>query len=456
MDEKLGDVTPDQTPADDEITQARTPQPILQDGTMNKRHSGIPELSLRHLKAALYVSRLKSVTRAASKLNRSQTAITKAINDLETQLHVPLFERSATGMLPTVFGEALVGRVAQAEKEFEEAGKAYGRLVPNTMAITNNPIFNMEISYKRLAAFINLYDSSDIAVAARKLAITKAAVYNSNRQLEELLDIPLFEREPNGFVPTAYCSQLARHVKLAFSQIRHAIDEIISLNGVTCGHVSIGTLPYSRTMLTPRTIINLLNEQPQLDISTREGPYAMLESQLRNGDLDFIIGAIRENENGQDLKTEMLFQDKLSVISRQGHPLAGIKGLTLEELNDAQWVLPAPSTPARQLFDEILQRHGLPQPKHAIETSSLSTLRGLLLESDRIALLSAHQIYYEKQYGLLQPLNIELEDSDRPIGVTMRANTSLSPAAELFLQHLRKVAQSLRADTANTSQLEKH
>uniref|UniRef100_UPI003D11BC92 LysR family transcriptional regulator n=1 Tax=Sedimenticola sp. TaxID=1940285 RepID=UPI003D11BC92 len=79
---------------------------------------GIPDLSLRHLKAALYVARDKSVTRAANKLNRSQTAITKAINDLEAQLGVPLFDRSATGMLPTAHGAAMVARVALAEAEF--------------------------------------------------------------------------------------------------------------------------------------------------------------------------------------------------------------------------------------------------------------------------------------------------------------------------------------------------
>ncbi|MEJ2416627.1 MAG: LysR family transcriptional regulator [Exilibacterium sp.] len=399
---------------------------------------GIPDLSLRHLKAALYVARDKSVTRAANKLNRSQTAITKAINDLEAQLGVPLFDRSATGMLPTAHGAAMVTRVALAEAEFAAAEKAYRNFIQKPPG--NNPVFSLEISYKRLAAFIALYESGDINVAAGMLGVTRAAVYNSTRQLEDLLEITLFEREPNGFAPTSYSNVLARHIKLAFSQIRHGLDDLANLSGITRGSVAIGTLPYTRTILTPRAIILLLNDHPQLDVSTREGPYSILEASLRNGDLDFIIGALRTAHSPPDLRTEILFHDRLSIIARKGHPLANCRGLSLHQLTDHQWVLPGRNTPSRQLFDEILCHHGLAAPQHCVETSSLSTLRGLLLESDRIALLSEHQIYYDNQYGLLTALPIELKDSYRPIGVTMRAHTTPSPAAALFLNHLRNVA----------------
>ena len=46
---------------------------------MNVEQLKIPELSLRYLKAAKYVAELRSVTRAGEQLNRSQTAISKAI-----------------------------------------------------------------------------------------------------------------------------------------------------------------------------------------------------------------------------------------------------------------------------------------------------------------------------------------------------------------------------------------
>lgn len=407
---------------------------------------GIPEISLRHLKSALYVAEHKNVTRAANKLNRSQTAITKAIGDLEATLGAQLFDRSSTGMMPTVYGEALAHRVYRAVAEFESAGKAFRAFNPGTRAYQSNPVFTMDVSYKRLAAFLALYEKRDVGRAAQALHITKAAVYNSVRQLEELLDGPLFQREPHGVAPTPYCEVLARHTKLAFAQIRHAIDDIANLDGVTQGGVVIGTLPYSRTFLTPRAINRLLLQHPQLDVATREGPYTLLESSLRSGDIDFIVGAIRSHGSGTDIVTHKLFEDRLSVIARKNHPLMQKKKLQFKDLKNLHWVLPGGETPARSLFDETLKKHDMQVPEHAVETSSLSMVRGLLLDSNRVALLSEHQIHYDKQYGVLDVLPVELKETYRPIGITMRAHTQPSPAAQLFLDQLYSVASEMGND----------
>ena len=161
------------------------------------------ELSSRQLKAMLYVTRYKNLTRAANKLNRSQTAITKAVSKLEGQLGVQLFDRSSVGMTPTVYGEALAKRIANAEAEMHTAGEAFSRFYPAIMRAGNIPLFTLDISYKRLASFVAVYDTRGIAAAANKLKITRSAIYSSIRQLEELLENNLFERDPSGFTPTS-------------------------------------------------------------------------------------------------------------------------------------------------------------------------------------------------------------------------------------------------------------
>ena len=334
-------------------------------------------------------------------------------------------------------------RVSMAMAEFEAAGSIYDQFKKSRRDFRSNPLFSMEISYKRLAALIALYETCDYTGAAHVLGITSAAVYNSLRELENLLDLPLFGKDPSGVHPTPYCKILVRHSKLAFSQIRHAINDIASLNGVTCGRVTIGTLPYSRTILTPRAINQLLKSQPQLDISTVEGPYKSLVAGLRNGEIDLIVGAIRPKETAPHLKTETLFDDKLAILARSDHPLAKKNKLALEVLEELLSVLPPTGTPTRQLFDQFCSQHGLSIPPHCIETSSASMVRGLLLESDRVALLSEHQIYYDKKFGALTALPIDMQGTYRPIGITMLSHIKPSPAARLFLDKLREVAREL-------------
>ncbi len=415
------------------------------------RHD-VPELSLRQLKAVIVVNQTKNVTKAAKVLNRSQTAITKSINDLELRLNCQLFERMSTGMKPTVYGIAVAKRAQLALDELEKAGEVYTSFVRDPRPFQRIPIFSMDVSYKRLAAFIALYETKRIQCAADMLGNTKASVYSSVRQMEEWLKLRLFETEPDGVSPTAFGKILAMHVKMAFAEIRRCLEDIESIDGVTQGRVSVGTLPYTRTYITPKAINQVLLDHPELTVTTQEGSYETMEAALRSGDIDLIVGAVREHEADSDITTEILFEDKLAVIARRDHPLMKERQINVQQLPELAWVLPAKCSPAWHLFNELLQRYHLPMPKQAIYTSSLSMVRGLLIDSDRVALLSEHQIYYEKQCGLLDVLPVELPDTYRPIGVTMRKASQPSPATKLFLDQLRAVAKCVEG-LANAKQL---
>ncbi|MCH7743617.1 MAG: hypothetical protein IIB71_13240 [Proteobacteria bacterium] len=50
--------------------------------------------------------------------------------------------------------------------------------------------------------------------------------------------------------------------------------------------VVIGALPYFRTLLIPQSIHRVLEHHPQLRISTKAGPYDVLESSVLIGDIE--------------------------------------------------------------------------------------------------------------------------------------------------------------------------
>jgi DNA-binding transcriptional LysR family regulator len=65
-------------------------------------------LDPRQLQAFLAIVDQGSLGRAAAKLHLSQPALSRIVKRMETQLRVPLFERRATGMELTSFGQALL------------------------------------------------------------------------------------------------------------------------------------------------------------------------------------------------------------------------------------------------------------------------------------------------------------------------------------------------------------
>lgn len=78
-------------------------------------------MKLGQLKHLVAVAELGGLRRAARHLGIAQPAITRSIQELEHELGVTLFERSAAGMTLTPIGEAFVRRSAAVQQELERA-----------------------------------------------------------------------------------------------------------------------------------------------------------------------------------------------------------------------------------------------------------------------------------------------------------------------------------------------
>lgn len=94
-------------------------------------------MKFHHLRALVAIVSTGSINGAAKALFVTQPAITKAIQELETEFGVRLLERSSRGVVPTAEGLALVNRARTVVREIERAeedmahlkGMRDGRLV---------------------------------------------------------------------------------------------------------------------------------------------------------------------------------------------------------------------------------------------------------------------------------------------------------------------------------------
>lgn len=89
-------------------------------------------LKLRHLEILIAVANTQSMAKAATHLSISQSAISRAIADVERTLGVALFERSPQGVEPTRFGHALIRRGIAAFDEIAQGVKDIASLADPT------------------------------------------------------------------------------------------------------------------------------------------------------------------------------------------------------------------------------------------------------------------------------------------------------------------------------------
>jgi DNA-binding transcriptional LysR family regulator len=115
--------------------------------------------------------------------------------------------------------------------------------------------------------------------------------------------------------------------------------------------------------------------------------------------------------------------------------------------------VPRYGTPTRALFEKTFRDAGLPIPRNTVEASSLVAVRALLSESDRLTIISLSQINFERRAGFLKALPIRLAATARPIGTTVRNNTSSSPALSAFLKELDAVSTQMCGENSGMRRL---
>lgn len=388
--------------------------------------------NLRHLHALHLVESLGSVKAAADGVHLSQSAVTQAVLHLERDLGTALYERTGEGMRATEAGRKLVRRIRRAFTRLEtlarEVDGAGGRREPAHQLFTAT----------QLRAFVAVVRAGGYSLAARDLDMSQPSVFRAAKDFENLFAEPLFRRTAGGIEPTRAAVQLARQANLALTEIRQGFFEVAELRGSGGSEVVVGCLPLARSGLVPDTITSLLGEFPDARVRIVDGPYHELLHGLLDGAIDLIVGALREPKPAGHLSQQHLFDDTLSIIVRAGHPWLGAAGLAAYDFARLEWIVPRKGTPARAHFERYFGEQDIAVPAHIVESSSLIATRGLLLTSDRAAILSARQVALELDYGILADLSGPLPGTARSIGLTTRDGWRPTVLQQSFIDELRR------------------
>jgi len=403
----------------------------------------LTEVSMRHLRALVAVARSGNVHKAANSLFVSQPAVTRAIQELEELLGVALFERTSRNMLPTRAGELMferavraLGQMDRAEQELDEA----------RFTDRSGSSLASKITHRHLRTIVAIADQHTEAAAATQLGLSQPSVTRALRELETLIGATLFQRTTRGMVPTPAGEIMIRRAKLLFVELSEAVNDVAALNGEVNARIVIGSLALASALVV-RAVTELKRSYPKLSITILEGTIESLQEGLRCGDIDVLVGVLTGPVLLSDMVMEQLFSDRVSVVVRADHPLTSRTNLQLSDLMQWEWVLPYSSAPSRHIFEKAVAEKGLQKPTNIIESTALVTVRGLLLESDRLSILSRHQIHYEVRHGMLAVLPVELDGGGRAIGITTRADAKRSIGVETFICHLREIGALIGPDS---------
>lgn len=379
--------------------------------------------NLRHLRVFAAATAHGSITRAAETANVSQPAVTQAIAKLEHDFGAQLFRRTTQGVFATEAGTALAARVARAFALLDGALDAVA------------PRLRLTATAAQLQALIAMREAESFTLAARRLGIAQPTVHRAITALEQESGRALFERTAHGMLATRAAQALAQAARLAFAELDQAEADIAELAGREVGRIVVGAMPLSRSSVLPAAIAAFRRLRPRLPILVHDGSYEDLLAGLRRGEVDLLIGALREPAPIGDVVQESLFDDDLVVVAGPRHPLVG-RPLDVAALAAFPWVVARAGTPTRVHFDRLFA--GGRAPASLVETGDVILVREILDASEHLACISRAQARVGAARGLMTILPIEVPGSLRPIGLTLRRDWLPTRAQDDFLREVRR------------------
>lgn len=371
--------------------------------------------NIRHYAALAATVRHGSLSRAARAVNLTQPALTQAINGLETTLGVMLFDRGPAGMSAT---EPAVLLAARAEAAIGHIGST-------------------RVTGTQVRAFLAVVRSGSYVAAAEATGLSPASLHRAVADLAVALGQRLIERRGRSLILTPAGERRARGFGLAMAELRAGQAEVAAWQGKCGGRIVVGAMPLSRARWLPETIARLVAAYPGIDLSVHEGSHAELAGPLRDGDIDLMLGALRDGAEVDDLAQVEVFQDRPALVMRAGHPLLDAAH-PAEAMFSYPWLLPSRATPLRRYWETMIRALGREVPHVAIECGSVMMIRQLLLAGDGLTLLSPDQVSVELDAGVLAatPPPVPVQ---RTIGITTRIGWRPTSTQAAFLALLHQV-----------------
>ncbi len=299
------------------------------------------------------------------------------------------------------------------------------------------------IKFRHLTIFIEVARQRSVGKAAEILSISQPAVTKAIRELEDILEVKLFEKDGRGIKLGRIGEVFLKHAGASIASIRQGIDSVNLALLHAAPPVRIGALPTTSAYIMPTAVQLYLQEKVGNEIKIVTGENAVLLEQLRNTELDIVVGRLAAPEKMTGLAFEHLYSEQVMFAVRAGHPLLEHRNLRIDELRNYTILMPTKASVIRPFVERFLLANGISELPTQIETVSDSFGRAFVRGSDGVWIISHGVIAHDIEVGDMMTLPIDTSETKGAVGLTTRSDKEHDTALSIMLQCIRQASSAL-------------
>lgn len=246
---------------------------------------------------------------------------------------------------------------------------------------------------RQLKYFAKVAETLNFSDAAKALYITQSTLSQQIKQLEQELNAPLFQRNSHSVCLTEVGEELLPCALRTLHAATLCTDRVHDLQQLLTGSLHIG-VTYTFSPILTETLLVFMKRYPHVRLHIYYKPMEELMDMLSNRKVDFVL-AFRSSVCHDEIESHVLFDNHLSAIVNDNHPLAKHTKVTLDELGKYDIALPSKGLQARNAFDRALAKY-MTRINVRLELNEVNILLKLVKQSMLVTVLAEATIHDEQ------------------------------------------------------------
>jgi len=164
--------------------------------------------------------------------------------------------------------------------------------------------------------------------------------------------------------------------------------------------------------------------------------------ELRERKVDLLLGRISLPLVDDDVDVEILFEDRLFVVTGSRNRWTRRQRIDLAELMSERWLLLPANNVLSSLIAQAFEARGLDPPRECV-SADVHTRLHLLTTGRFLTFVPDSLLQFVAKRWSLKALPVDLSIQGPSLGIITLRNRTVSPVVQLFIESAREVAKSI-------------
>lgn len=208
-----------------------------------------------------------------------------------------------------------------------------------------------QLEFRHLRYFLVLAEELHYRRASEQLYISQSALSQQIKQLEEILDIKLFNRT-NKKVELSEAGRIfQQEARQVLKRLESSVQQLNLFKKGNTGQILIGFVASAMESILPKILKRFNEIYPNIEFQLDELSNKEQLKAIEQGELD--IAFIRSNQISEEMAIQRVYMENFVLVLPKNHPMSKAKFQHIGQLKDDAFIL-FPNDKSQLYYQQIL------------------------------------------------------------------------------------------------------